>query len=263
VYAVCALVIVAAEMRQRDDLSVYGTRNALNDLAYAVFYKCSIYNILVMPLFSFLSPRMHFARVGLLLPLPPFLSVIVYWIVMDFLNYWTHRLLHAVPALWAFHSVHHTQTKLTFLSANRIHVVEQLLSGVLMIVPAFLLGVPQRLWLPLLLVQLFSETLQHARLNWSFGAMHGLLVSPVFHKIHHSTDEREYNGNYGRVLSLWDAMFGSFVHSSTTERHYGVSGMDVPETLTAQFLHPFRYLLSRRSPQMARGENLAPRVLNG
>jgi sterol desaturase/sphingolipid hydroxylase (fatty acid hydroxylase superfamily) len=162
---------------------------------------------------------------------------------MDFLNYWTHRLEHAVPVLWAFHSVHHTQTKLTFLSANRIHVFEQLFSGVLMIVPAFLLGVPQRLWLPLLFVQLFIETLQHARLNWSFGPAHELLVSPLFHKIHHSTDEREYNGNYGRVLSLWDAVFGTFVRSSTTAREYGVSGMDVPERLTAQFLHPFRYLL--------------------
>ncbi|HEX3067238.1 MAG TPA: sterol desaturase family protein [Thermoanaerobaculia bacterium] len=246
VYAVCALVIVATELRQQDDLSVYASRNALNDLAYAVFYKCSIYNILVMPLFSFLSPRLQFARVGLLSSLPPAISVIVYWIAMDFLNYWSHRLLHAIPALWAFHSVHHTQTRLTFLSANRIHAVEQLFSGVLMIIPAFLLGVPQRLWLPLLFLQLFSETLQHARLNWSFGAIHGLFVSPVFHKIHHSTDEREYNGNYGRVFSLWDAMFGTFVRSSTTARQYGVSGMDVPETLIGQFVHPFRYLKSRR-----------------
>jgi sterol desaturase/sphingolipid hydroxylase (fatty acid hydroxylase superfamily) len=78
--------------------------------------------------------------------------------------------------------------------------------------------------------------------------MHGLIVSPVFHKIHHSADEREYNGNYGRVFSLWDAMFGTFVRSSTTtQRQYGVSGMDVPETLTAQFIHPFRYLMSRRT----------------
>lgn len=246
VYAICALVIVAAELRQRDDMTVYASRNALNDLAYAVFYKCSIYNILAMPLFSFLSPRLHFARVGLLSPLPPLLSVIAYWIAMDFLNYWTHRLQHAVPALWAFHSVHHTQTRLTFLSANRIHAFEQLYSGVLMIIPAFLLGVPQRLWLPLLFLQLFSETIQHARLNWSFGPVHALLVSPVFHKIHHSADEHEYNGNYGRVLSLWDAIFGTFVRSSTMERQYGVSGMDVPETLIGQFVHPFRYLMSRR-----------------
>jgi sterol desaturase/sphingolipid hydroxylase (fatty acid hydroxylase superfamily) len=264
VYGVCALVVVAAELKQHGDMSVYRTRNTLNDLAYAVFYRCSIYNILVIPLFSFLSPRLQFARIGLLSPLPPLVAVIVSWIAMDLLNYWTHRLEHAVPALWAFHSVHHAQTRLTFLSANRIHAVEQLYSGILMIVPAFVIGVPQRLWLPLLFLQLLSETLQHSRLNWSFGSMHGLVVSPAFHKIHHSADEREYNGNYGRFFSLWDAMFGTFVRSSMMTRQYGVSGMDIPETLTGQFIHPFRYLMSRRWAQrIARSENLAPRVLNG
>jgi len=149
-------------------------------------------------------------------------------------------------SLWAFHSVHHTQTQLTFLSANRIHAVEQLTAGVIMIVPAFVLGLPQKLWLPLLFAQLFSETAQHARVTWSFGALHRLFVSPAFHVIHHSTDEREYNGNYGRVFSLWDVLFGTFVHSERTSRRYGVEGMDVPERLTAQFLHPFRYLWTQR-----------------
>lgn len=247
VYVVCALVIVAAELAQRRDMSIYRTPNALNDLAYAVFYKCSIYNLLVTPLFSFLSPRLQFLRVGLLLRLPTVVSLVVCWIVFDFLNYWIHRLQHAVQPLWAFHSIHHAQTRITFLSANRIHAVEQLYVGVLMIIPAFLLGLPQRLWLPLLLAQVFSETVQHARLNWSFGPMHRLIVSPVFHAIHHSADEREYNGNFGRVFSLWDVLFGTYVRTEGPAQRYGVDGMDIPERLTAQFAHPFRYLAARRN----------------
>ena len=62
VYCVCALVVIAVELRQRSDMSVYATRNALNDLAYVVFYQCSIYNIVGLPLFAFLAPRLHFAR---------------------------------------------------------------------------------------------------------------------------------------------------------------------------------------------------------
>jgi sterol desaturase/sphingolipid hydroxylase (fatty acid hydroxylase superfamily) len=245
VYVVCALVIVAAEMAQRRDMSIYRTPNAMNDLAYAVFYKCSIYNVLVMPLFAFLSPRLQFLRVGLLSHLLPLASLVLCWIVFDFLNYWIHRLQHSVRPLWAFHSVHHAQTRLTFLSANRIHAVEQLSMGLLMIVPAFLLGLPQRLWLPLLLVQIFSETAQHARLTWSFGPLYRLLVSPLFHATHHSADEHEYNGNYGRVFAVWDILFGTFVRSEQTTRRYGVDGMEILETLTAQFIHPFRYLVRR------------------
>ncbi len=242
VYVACALIIVAAERSQRRDLRIYRTRNALNDLGYAVFYKCSIYNVLVFPLFALLSPRLKFLQMTPMARLPPAVAFIACWIIFDFLNYWMHRLQHGVPALWAFHSVHHTQTQLTFLSANRIHAVEQLYVGVLMMIPALLLGIPQPRWLPLLLAQTFSETMQHARLNWTFGPLRWLIVSPAFHAVHHSTDDREYNANYARVLSVWDVVFGTSVFSKEKERRYGVDGMDVPETLTAQFAHPFRYL---------------------
>jgi sterol desaturase/sphingolipid hydroxylase (fatty acid hydroxylase superfamily) len=157
-----------------------------------------------------------------------------------------HRLQHAVRPLWAFHSVHHTQTRLTFLTANRIHVLEQLYVGMLMIIPAFLLGMPQPRWLPILMVQVFSETMQHSRLTWTFGPLRRLLVSPAFHSMHHSVDAREYNGNYSRVFSLWDALFGTFVHAEEPARRQGVEGMVVAETLVAQFVHPFRVLAGAR-----------------
>ncbi|HUJ14558.1 MAG TPA: sterol desaturase family protein [Thermoanaerobaculia bacterium] len=245
VYVVCAAIILAAELLQRRSMSVYGTRSALNDLAYAVFYKCSIYDLLVAPFFAFLSPRLQFLRLDLLRSLPSLASLIVCWIVFDLLNYWIHRAQHAARPLWAFHSVHHAQKHLTFLSANRIHAVEQLSVSLVMMVPAFFLGLPQRLWLPLLFLQVFSESIQHAQLTWTFGPLHRLLVSPAFHAVHHSADAREYNGNYGRVLSIWDVLFGTHVRSERSEREYGVEGMEIPESLTAQFLHPFRFLADR------------------
>lgn len=245
VYSFCAIVVIAAELRQRSDMSIYATRNALNDLAYVVFYQCSIYNIVVMPIFVFLAPRLHFARAGWLLRLPPVAAFLVCWLLFDFLNYWIHRLQHAVGPLWAFHSVHHTQTRLTFFTSNRIHVLEQLYVGLLMIIPAYLLGLPQPRWLPIVMLQIFSETMQHSRLTWTFGSLRRLLVSPAFHSMHHSADPREYNGNYGRVFSVWDALFGTFVHADQPARRQGVEGMVVPETLTAQFIHPFRILAGR------------------
>ncbi|MCU1350490.1 MAG: fatty acid hydroxylase, partial [Acidobacteria bacterium] len=186
VYVACALVVVSAELWHRRDMSVYRTPNAFNDLAYVVFYQCSIYNLLVAPLFAILAPRLQFLRFGLMARLPMVFSFIACWFIFDFLNYWVHRLQHSVRPLWAFHSVHHAQTRMTFLSSNRIHAVEQLYVSALMIVPAFILGIPQPRWLPILLLQVFSETMQHARLNWSFGPMHRLVVSPLFHSVHHS-----------------------------------------------------------------------------
>ena len=87
--------------------------------------------------------------------------------------------------------------------------------------------------------------------DWTFGPLRRLLVSPAFHSMHHSADPREYNGNYGRVLSLWDALFGTFVHADEPARLQGVEGMVVPETLTAQFIHPFRVLAARASQNIS------------
>jgi len=242
VYAVCALVIVAAEVLNRRDMRVYRTPNALNDLAYVVFYQCSIYGLLVGPLFGLLASRLQFLRAGVMLHLPPVAAWIACWVIFDFLNYWMHRLQHAARPLWAFHRVHHAQTRLTFLSANRIHALEQLYVGVLMMVPVFFLGMPQPRWLPILFVQVFSETLQHARLNWSFGPLQRWMVSPLFHSVHHSADAREHNANFGRIFAIWDVMFGTFVPALEIERSYGVDEMQVPETLAAQFVHPFQFL---------------------
>ena len=122
-------------------------------------------------------------------------------------------------------------------------------------IPAFLLGMPQPLWLPILMAQVFSETMQHARLTWTFGPLHRLFVSPAIHAIHHSADEREYNGNYGRVFSLWDALFGTFVRADG-RRCEGVEGMDVPERLTAQFIHPFRVLAGASVSEHLSSEHL-------
>ncbi len=239
VYVACALIVSLAEWSQRRDWSAYRTRAAFNDAAYALFYQCSIYSVLVMPLFVFLSPRVQFLRVELLAQLPPVISIPLCWLTFDFCNYWVHRLQHSVRPLWAFHSVHHAPEELTLLTANRIHVVEQLYMSLLLLVPALVLGIQPR-WLPIVFLQVLTETLQHARLTWTFGSLHKVVVSPAFHAFHHSADAREHHGNYGRVFSCWDLLFGTFVHSAEPVRRFGIDGMVVPERLTAQFLHPFR-----------------------
>jgi len=145
------------------------------------------------------------------------------WIIFDFLNYWMHRLQHAFRPLWVLHRFHHAQTELTFLTASRIHVLEQLYVGILMMIPALLLGVPQPRLLPILVLQIFSETVQHARLQWTYGRLHGVIVSPVFHLTHHSVDVRHHNANYARIFSLWDVLFGTFIRAEEPVERFGLS----------------------------------------
>src|SRR3954452_6596787 len=54
--------------------------------------------------------QLQATRSGLLpsLPLSPFVAAVVGIVALDFSFYLAHVLMHALPAFWRFHSVHHS-----------------------------------------------------------------------------------------------------------------------------------------------------------
>jgi sterol desaturase/sphingolipid hydroxylase (fatty acid hydroxylase superfamily) len=243
IYTILGAIFVFIESRQQRDLTRYRSRHFVNDIAYTLLYQGGIYNILVYaPLFAWAAPKLAFLQLDAVGGLPPVLSILIYWVTVDLAAYWIHRMQHTVGFLWAFHSVHHTQTRMTYLSSNRNHILEQLYVNGIMLAPALILGMPASLWMPVYFIQTFFEHAQHAQLRWTYGPLHRVFVSPAFHLMHHSTKPEEYNGNYSKILSLWDLAFGTFVRGDRQPERYGVDGMDVPEHLVAQFAHPFRVI---------------------
>jgi sterol desaturase/sphingolipid hydroxylase (fatty acid hydroxylase superfamily) len=251
-YGACVAIVMLAEAWHRRGMGAYRKRTAVNDLAYMVFYRCSVYALLAGPLYGLLMPWLHVFRLHLLHPLHPVAAMFAAWITFDFMRYWTHRLQHTSAFLWAFHSVHHAPTELTLLSANRIHAGEQLATGLLLLVPGLVFGIPAPLWLPVVFLQTLIETMSHARLPWTFGPFSRLLVSPALHAVHHSAEAKDHHRNFAGVFPIWDVLFGTFASPVRDEPlRFGVDGMDVPERLSAQFLHPFRMLFAaepRTSP---------------
>jgi sterol desaturase/sphingolipid hydroxylase (fatty acid hydroxylase superfamily) len=150
------------------------------------------------------------ARLALLEPVPVALRYVIYLLALDFGMYWLHRLQHASRWLWAFHATHHSQTELSFATTARSHPVEQWLTGLLLSVPlVLLLGTSPAAWLPVALAQQFLFTLTHSRLDWGYGPAYRLLVSPVFHSVHHSLDPRHHDRNFAAIFSFWDYLFGT------------------------------------------------------
>ena len=243
-------VIFFFEWRQGSDPRRYLSRNFLNDVGYMLFYQGGVYQFLLFaPLLGIVQARLSFFRVGIIegLAIPGPAKYVLYWLMLDFIAYWLHRFQHHNHWLWAFHSIHHTQTRPTLLTTYRNHLLDQLSSGLMMAVPLLILGIPPSVWLPFYALQYLSESAQHSELNWRYGPLYGVIVSPVFHAFHHSTDPAHYNRNYGKMLSLWDHVFRTAVSGPRPER-YGVEGLVVPETLTSQFLAPFRILLRGAGP---------------
>jgi len=151
------------------------------------------------------------------------LFTIVSVVVLDFGYFLAHFLSHRVPFLWAYHQVHHGAEHLTPLTASRFHPVDYLwtilvsTAGSSLVVSGFTLyhGTEVQLITLLnlsvafLLFHLLSN-FRHSHIWISFGPrISQVLISPCMHQIHHSTERRHLNKNYGLIFSVWDRWFSS------------------------------------------------------
>jgi sterol desaturase/sphingolipid hydroxylase (fatty acid hydroxylase superfamily) len=141
----------------------------------------------------------------------PALTFVLYAIILDFADYWRHRISHRIGWWYALHSVHHAQRQMTFWSDDRNHVLDDLISALWFGVIALLIGISPFQFPLLVLLLRFLESLSHANARISFGWLgERLLISPRFHRAHHGVRAAgQRSRNYGAVLPWWDMMFGT------------------------------------------------------
>ena len=135
----------------------------------------------------------------------------IYAIILDFADYWRHRVSHLFRWWWALHSLHHAQRQMTFWSDDRNHLLDDLIAFLWFGVIALAIGVPPLQFPLLVLVLRFVESLSHANARVSFGLIgERLLISPRFHRAHHGVlAYGRRSCNYGAVLPWWDIAFGT------------------------------------------------------
>ncbi|MEN0046391.1 MAG: sterol desaturase family protein [Bacteroidota bacterium] len=72
---------------------------------------------------------------------PLWTVLLVGFLVRDFVQWWIHRLLHRVPALWEFHKVHHSVEQMGFAAHLRYHWMENVVYRTIEYLPLALLGI--------------------------------------------------------------------------------------------------------------------------
>jgi sterol desaturase/sphingolipid hydroxylase (fatty acid hydroxylase superfamily) len=117
----------------------------------------------------------------------PWVSLLLYLVVFDFVDYWIHRGQHHFEWWWRLHSLHHAQQQMTMWSDNRNHLLDDLIRDVLLVTVAQLIGVAPGQFVAIVAFTQLSESLQHANLRLSFGRWgERLWISPRFHRVHHA-----------------------------------------------------------------------------
>jgi sterol desaturase/sphingolipid hydroxylase (fatty acid hydroxylase superfamily) len=148
----------------------------------------------------------------------PWVSLLLYLLVFDFVDYWIHRGQHQLRWWWRLHSLHHSQQQMTMWSDNRNHLLDDLLRDAIIVIVAQAVGVGPGQFIAIVAFTQLSENFQHANLRLWFGRLgERLWVSPRFHRMHHAigighekTGRQTLGGcNFGVLLPWWDMVFGT------------------------------------------------------
>ena len=129
--------------------------------------------------------------------------------VADFTYYWMHRLEHEHRILWASHSVHHSSEDYNLTISMRLSIVEGLFEWIFLI-PMVAIGFsPFQAIVSLVLVAQF-QTWIHTEHIRKLGWLDEIFNTPSVHRVHHGSNKKYLDKNYGGVLMIWDKLFGTF-----------------------------------------------------
>lgn len=149
------------------------------------------------------------------------------FIVVDFIYYWGHRLSHRWRWLWAAHRPHHSSRYFNLCTALRQSWTPTFLGAGLLGLPAVWLGLRPELVLSMYLLSHAYQFFLHTELVGSLGPLEYVLNTPCHHRVHHASNPRYLDRNFGGVLILWDRIFGTFaVESEDGLLSFGLAGCD-------------------------------------
>ena len=121
---------------------------------------------------------------------PLWAVLIVGFVVRDFVQWWTHRLLHSVPFLWEFHKVHHSVEQMGFAAHLRYHWMETIVYRSIEYIPLALLGIGLYDFYMIHIFSLFIGHYNHSNLSidqkWTgmfLGSLIGLMIGTGAYEI--------------------------------------------------------------------------------
>ena len=173
------------------------------------------------------------------------MQLFVFFVILDFVQWFTHVLLHKYPFLWKFHKVHHSVKEMCFAAHLRYHWMENILYKPLKTFGVMILGgfEPEQAYI----VHFFAITighLNHSNVKITWGPLKYIFNNPVMHLYHHASvlPEGKYGVNYGISLSLWDYIFKTnYIPEESGTIEIGFEGDDkFPKDFIGQNLYGFK-----------------------
>jgi len=219
---------------------------------FYMFFNFFIFSIVISGVYKILG--MLFGEFGLttksialidISQWAPWIQLVVFFVILDFVQWFTHVLLHRFSFLWKFHKVHHSVKEMGFAAHLRYHWMENIFYKPLKTLGVMILGgfEPQQAYI-VHFITIAIGHINHANVKITWGVFKYIFNNPVMHLYHHAfvVPEGRNGMNYGISLSLWDYIFGThYVPEDSGTIEIGFEGDDqFPKDFIGQNVYGFK-----------------------
>jgi sterol desaturase/sphingolipid hydroxylase (fatty acid hydroxylase superfamily) len=170
---------------------------------------------LVLGFVGDVTPAFLAGVVNYLQHLPSAVKIIIGLFTVDFVLYWIHRAQHRFDVMWRTHAWHHSIEQMYWFAGFRTSFFH-----------SFIYNIPQVI-IPVTLLKLtpaeagigysigiLIQFWEHTNLKVNVGPLAWLIVTPDYHRIHHSATVHR-GMNLAPTFRIWDRMFGTYVDPAT------------------------------------------------
>ncbi len=149
------------------------------------------------------------------------LSLIPCFLVYDFCSYWSHRISHFNRFFWASHVVHHSAEHYNLTVAFRQSWVQHV--KVVFFIPVALCGFHPVIFMVASQMSTLYQFWVHTE---TIGKLHPWIEkyfgTPSNHRVHHGSQEKYIDKNFGATFMIWDHLFGTFQYEEEKPK-YGLT----------------------------------------
>lgn len=150
-------------------------------------------------------------------------SLIPCFIVYDFSSYWTHRISHYCRFFWATHVVHHSADHYNLTVSFRQSWFQY--AKIVFFIPLIFAGFHPAIFFIANQLSVLYQFWVHTE---AIGKLHPFIEkyfgTPSNHRVHHGSQEKYLDKNFGATFMIWDHLFGSFQYEEEKPR-YGITSL--------------------------------------
>lgn len=131
------------------------------------------------------------------------------YVIFDFCSYWAHNISHRQRFWWATHVAHHSGEHYNLSVSFRLSWLQYL--KIIFLFPVPLMGFhPIIFFVTNQLAILFQFWVHTEYIRKLPRFVEYILATPSNHRVHHGSQPKYINKNYGATFIIWDRIFGTY-----------------------------------------------------